>query len=75
MKNNIRQALEDKGLKISYVIEKTRLSKSYFYDVMNGVSVPSLLIARKIEEVLEVPLNELFPNSNLTGDKGEMIDV
>lgn len=62
MNNKIREIISSKGLKIVYVIEKTGLSKSYFYDIMNGKSIPSLINAAKIAEVLEVPLTELFPN-------------
>lgn len=62
MNNKIREIINSKGLKIVYVIEKTGLSKSYFYDIMNGKSIPSLINAAKIAEVLEVPLTELFPN-------------
>jgi transcriptional regulator with XRE-family HTH domain len=62
MGNKIREIIDEKALKISRVIEKTGLSKSYFYDVMNGVSVPSLANARKISEVLKAPLDQLFPD-------------
>jgi len=61
VQNNIRQAIEERGMKISFVIDKTGLAKSYFYDVMNGKSVPSLSNARKIADVLGVRLSELFP--------------
>ncbi|WPC40636.1 helix-turn-helix transcriptional regulator [Clostridium sp. JS66] len=61
MLNKIRQAIEEKNLKITNVIRNIRVSKSYFYDVMNGNSIPSLVVARKIAHELKVPLNELFP--------------
>lgn len=64
MKNNIRNVIENEGFKISYVIEKTGLAKSSFYDIMNGNSIPSLLNARKISEALKVPLDELFPKEH-----------
>lgn len=64
MNNRIRQIIEKKGLKISHVISESGLAKSYFYDVMNGKSIPSLANARKIAEVIGVPLDELFPNEN-----------
>ncbi len=50
-----------KGLTATEVIEKTGFSKSYFYDVMKGVTVPSLINSRKLSKVLDVHLNELFP--------------
>ncbi|AFK87735.1 helix-turn-helix domain protein [Thermoanaerobacterium phage THSA-485A] len=61
LENNIRQAIKNKNLKISDVIEQTGLSKSYFYDVLNGKSVPTLTNAIKISKVIGVPLDELFP--------------
>jgi transcriptional regulator with XRE-family HTH domain len=65
MENNIRRVINKKGYKISYVIEKSKLSKSYFYDIMAGRSIPSLTNARKIAEVLNEPLIEIFPDTNL----------
>jgi putative transcriptional regulator len=69
MKNKIRQAISDKGLKISHIIAKTGLAKSSFYEIMNGKSVPSLENARIIANVIEVPLSELFPEDNFSDSK------
>lgn len=65
MINNIKEILKTKNIKISYAIEETGLSRSYFYDVMNGNSIPSLLVARKIANAIGVRLEELFPNDDL----------
>lgn len=65
MSNKIRQTIEEKGLKISQIIAKTGLAKSSFYEIMNENSIPNLLNARKISEVLQVPLDELFPNEKI----------
>lgn len=62
MSNKIRELIKIKGLKASYVIKATGLSKSYFYDVMKCNSVPSLAIARRISETMGVTVDELFPN-------------
>ncbi len=59
--NNIRKIIEEKDLKIIDVIKEIGVAKSYFYDVMNGTSVPSLPVARKISEVLEEDLDYVFP--------------
>ncbi|APC41559.1 helix-turn-helix transcriptional regulator [Clostridium estertheticum] len=67
MNNKIREFIKDKGLKASDVIKETGLSKSYFYDVMNCNSIPSLTNARKISSTIGVTLDELFPNKK----KGE----
>ena len=64
MKNNIKKTIDDKNLKIVDVLEKTGLSKSYLYDVMNGNSVPSLVNARKIAEALGEELEDVFKNED-----------
>lgn len=64
MKNKIHQIISESGLKISYVIEKTGLAKSSFYEIMKGNAIPSLANARKISEVLNKPLDEVFPNDD-----------
>lgn len=60
MPNNIRKVIDKKGLKITFVIEKTGISKSHFYDIMNGNANPSITNAIKIADVLGVTLEELF---------------
>ena len=69
MENKIRQEIDERGLKISFILRKTDLSKSYFYDVMKGKTVPSLIKARKIAETIGVSLEELFPMTH-EGKKG-----
>ncbi|NFI52717.1 helix-turn-helix transcriptional regulator [Clostridium botulinum] len=61
MENKIHTIIKEKGLKISYVLDKVGLAKSSFYDIMNGKSIPSLANARRICEVLERNLNDVFP--------------
>lgn len=62
MANRIKEIIHKKGLKTIFVIEKTGISKSHFYEIMNGQAIPSLLNAIKISKALDVPLNELFPD-------------
>ncbi|MEG0772872.1 helix-turn-helix transcriptional regulator [Clostridium sp.] len=73
MNNNIRQVIKEKGLKITHVITKTGLSKSSFYEIMNGNSMPSLENARIIANTIEVPLSELFPENDLRSTKQSII--
>ena len=61
MNNKIKEIIQSKGMKTTYVIEKVGLSTSSFYEIMNGKAVPSLMNARKIADVLEISLDELFP--------------
>ena len=65
MSNKIKQIINEKGLKISYVIEKVGLAKSSFYEIMNGNAIPSLENARTISKVIGVPLDELFPEHRI----------
>lgn len=68
MQNEIRAIIKKKGYKIVSVIKNTGLAKSSFYEIMNGNSIPSLENARKISEVLKVPLDELFPEDFNEGE-------
>ena len=62
MRNNIQRIIEDKGLKVAFVIHEVGLAKSSFYEIMKGNSIPSLANARKISKVLDTSLDEVFPN-------------
>ncbi|MDC4239635.1 helix-turn-helix domain-containing protein [Clostridium tertium] len=64
MLNNIRKIISSKGLKTKDVINQAEVSKSHFYAVMNGESVPTLNTARKISDAIEEPLDKVFPNDN-----------
>lgn len=64
MENNIREIIKEKGIKISFVIQKTGLSTAGFYAIANGDSVPNLQTARKISKVLNKPLDEVFPDES-----------
>ena len=62
MTNNVRKIIEENGLKITYVIDKAGISKSHFYDIMNGDSIPSITNAYKIADVLKKKIEEVFPD-------------
>ena len=61
MKNKIREVAKSKNIKISQLIKDTGVSKSYLYDLMSGHSVPSVINARKIADVLNAEIEELSP--------------
>lgn len=66
MKNNIKKIIEAKGLKIGYVIDKVGISRSAFYSIMNGESIPKLPTVRKICSVLqEDSIEDVFPNDKI----------
>jgi putative transcriptional regulator len=59
--NNIKKIARDKNLSVSGIIEKTGLSKSFVYDVINEKSFPSIPTAQKIVQALDSTLDEVFP--------------
>lgn len=61
MENKIKETIKNKGLKTAFVIDKAGISKSHFYEIMNGNTEPSIIAAYKIAKVLNVPLKEIFP--------------
>lgn len=61
MFNKIKSIIDEKGLKLTFILTKTGFSKSYFYDLSHGKTVPSLANARKLAKVLGVTVDELFP--------------
>lgn len=67
MTNNIKKIIKEKGFKITYIISKSGVSRSAFYEIMNGNSIPTLLNARAISKVLKEPLESVFPE--LTKEK------
>lgn len=71
MNNKIREIIDSNNLKVTEVIDNLKVAKSYFYDVMNGRTIPSLIMARKFSNELGVPLDELFPEQKfkIKGDK------
>ncbi len=58
--NQIKRFAQEKGIKISEVINKTGLSKSYVYDVINGKSIPTIGVAQKISNALNASIEEIF---------------
>lgn len=60
MKNKIRKVINDNNLKVKEIIRQASVSKSYFYDVMNGKTVPSVEKANDISKALNTTIQELF---------------
>ena len=54
--NKIKELAKEQDIKISEVIRKTGLSKSYVYDVINGKSTPTIGVAHKISKALKSKL-------------------
>ena len=69
MNNNIKKIIDMKGLKVTFIINKTGLARSAFYEIMNGNSVPSLLNARNICKALGENLECVFPNDDFSNNR------
>lgn len=61
MANKIHEIIKESGIKTTFVIKKAGLSKSAFYSIANGDSIPSLISARKISNALGKSIEEVFP--------------
>ncbi|NMA49762.1 MAG: helix-turn-helix transcriptional regulator [Tissierellia bacterium] len=61
--NKIKELAKEQDIKISEVIRKTGLSKSYVYDVINGKSTPTIGVAQKISKALNANLTDVFPDT------------
>lgn len=60
MNNKIMQIIQTNNLKVKDVIERANVSKTYFYDVVNGKSIPSVKKAADIAKALGVSIDYLF---------------
>ena len=61
MENNLKKIIKKSGVTISHIIKITGISRSAFYEIMNGPAVPSLLNARKICNAVGKTLEQVFP--------------
>ncbi|MGL5149515.1 MAG: helix-turn-helix transcriptional regulator [Clostridium sp.] len=64
MENNIKQIIAKNDLKVKKVISDSGLSKTAFYLIVNGESIPSLINARRISNALGLTVEEVFPDQN-----------
>lgn len=61
MENNIRKLAKEKGIAIAEIIRISGLSKSFFYEILNGEARPNLENAYKIANALNATVTEVFP--------------
>lgn len=71
MNNKIQEIIKQKGLKSSYIIEKSGISRTAFYSIIAGESVPSLANARKICDALDEDVDNVFPYDKFEGTSTE----
>lgn len=64
MKNNMVkyvQALKDKGTTVTEIIEKSRIGRTSFYDIMKGKQIPKIDTAISISKALNADIKDVFP--------------
>ncbi|KJR48426.1 MULTISPECIES: helix-turn-helix transcriptional regulator [Desulfosporosinus] len=65
--NKIREIADVKNMKISEIVRKTKLSKSFVYEIINENSYPTIPTGQKIARALGVTLNDVFPAERKVG--------
>ncbi|HDF4749547.1 TPA: helix-turn-helix transcriptional regulator [Staphylococcus aureus] len=57
---NFKEAMFLKGFNLSDLSRETGVGISYLSQIINGKKIPSPKLAKKMAEVLQVEVNELF---------------
>ncbi len=66
MRHNLRSVRIRKGYKdVERLAEKIGISASYYYKIEQGKRTPGINLAKKIADILEHTVDELFFNQNL----------
>ncbi|MBG9788037.1 helix-turn-helix domain-containing protein [Brevibacillus laterosporus] len=60
MRNNLKEILEERGIKQKWLQERVGLSRTALNRVINGLSIPSLEAALRIAKVLEIPVEVIW---------------
>ncbi|NDQ74636.1 helix-turn-helix transcriptional regulator [Staphylococcus aureus] len=58
--NSFKKAMFLKGFNLSDLSRETGVGISYLSQIINGKKIPSPKLAKKMAEVLQVEVNELF---------------
>lgn len=58
--NKFKEAMFIKGFNLSDLSRETGVGISYLSQIINGKKIPSPKLAKKMAEVLQVEVNELF---------------
>ena len=58
--SNFKEAMFIKGFNLSDLSRETGVGISYLSQIINGKKIPSPKLAKKMAEVLQVEVNELF---------------
>ncbi|MBM6357232.1 helix-turn-helix transcriptional regulator [Staphylococcus epidermidis] len=58
--NALKKAMFLKGLNLSDLVIKTKVSTTYLSQIINGKKIPSPKLAKKIANVLDLNIEDLF---------------
>lgn len=61
----IRSLSAEQKKSLERIAYEAGLSKSYFYDLVNGQGNPSLVILLKLSDILEIPLWKIFKDMDV----------
>lgn len=60
VKTNLKDILNDRGLKQSFIAAKIGVRQGTMSNLVNGKTIPTLTVALKIAEVLEMKVEEIW---------------
>jgi DNA-binding XRE family transcriptional regulator len=71
MKNNLNSIIKKKGIKKTYLANKLGVTNQTMSNWLSGYSMPNLLMAKKLSEMLEATIEDIFfdNNNNISADK------
>jgi transcriptional regulator with XRE-family HTH domain len=66
--NNLKKILDERGLKSKFVAAKLNISPSYFSSIIKGDHIPSIELALRLEDILQIPINKMFYHISVSKD-------
>ena len=71
MKNNLNLIIKEKGIKKKYLAKKLGITSQTMSNWLSGYSMPNLLMAKRLSEMLGVSIEDIFfdANNSISADK------
>lgn len=60
MKNNLNLIIENKGIKKIYIAKQLGVTSQTISNWLSGYSMPNLVMAKKLSEILGVTIEDIF---------------